>query len=227
MTILTDHINPEVFNDEVAIMTSWESLSKDASNVNSYALYSVNESLLHYKSTANTIIGFICLYFFAFLLSSPGCMFLVDIICTVLGFSFLGQIGTTFFGDIQIKILFMLAGFIPFLFFPNIFESIKELFPSISFDKMNNSFTKGEGDEKISIQLSEIHAIQLLSKTLIHHDVDDLYYYELNIVLKDGSRNNVVDYYSHRSALDDSLLISQFLNVKVWDACTVRIPALD
>ncbi len=70
-------------------------------------------------------------------------------------------------------------------------------------------------------RLIDIHAIQLLDE-YIRSSSDNgrntsFYSYELNLVLKDGKRLNVVDHGKLSLIRDDAAKLAGFLNVPVWD----------
>ena len=76
---------------------------------------------------------------------------------------------------------------------------------------MNPSRIKGY------VKLNEIHALQLISE-YCSGNKSSYYSYELNLVLKDGSRINVVDH-GNRSALQrDAETLASFLQLPVWNA---------
>lgn len=66
-------------------------------------------------------------------------------------------------------------------------------------------------------KLSDIHALQLLSE-YIRGDKSSYHSYELNLVLKDGNRVNVVDHGNHVKLLEDARTLGDFLGIPVWDA---------
>ena len=68
-----------------------------------------------------------------------------------------------------------------------------------------------------SAPLSSIHALQLLSE-FISGSKNSYYSYELNLVLHDGSRINVVDHGNLERLRSDASTLSQFLGKPVWDA---------
>ena len=104
--------------------------------------------------------------------------------------------------------------------------------PSV-FDKKIGWYWKGkiidDDIEQIkqqhdAIELSKIHAIQLLSEyvesklgpTRSSTRQNPFYSYELNLVLKDGSRINVIEDINQRRLEKDASDLSDFLNVPVW-----------
>ena len=73
----------------------------------------------------------------------------------------------------------------------------------------------GRGDS--SALLSSIHALQLLSE-YVSGSKNSYYSYELNLILSDGSRINVVDHGNLERLRGDANTLSQFLDKPVWDA---------
>ena len=68
-----------------------------------------------------------------------------------------------------------------------------------------------------SAPLSSIHALQLLSE-FISGSKSSYHSYELNLVLHDGSRINVVDHGNLERLRSDANTLSQFLDKPAWDA---------
>jgi hypothetical protein len=68
-----------------------------------------------------------------------------------------------------------------------------------------------------SAPLSSIHALQLLSE-FVSGSKNSYYSYELNLVLDNGSRINVVDHGNLERLRADASTLSQFLDKPVWDA---------
>ncbi len=73
--------------------------------------------------------------------------------------------------------------------------------------------------------LDKVHAIQILSelvptthnRTLLDIKNQSYFSYELNLVLKNGSRVNVLDHDRKAQVLKDANLLSLFLNIPIWD----------
>ena len=68
-----------------------------------------------------------------------------------------------------------------------------------------------------SAPLSSIHALQLLSE-FVSGSKNSYYSYELNLILDDGSRINVVDHGNLERLRADADTLSQFLDKPLWDA---------
>ncbi len=97
----------------------------------------------------------------------------------------------------------------------------------IIFDKYIKYFWKGRGtpDEtgdmeklKAFAHLEDIHALQLLSKYNTPAGSRSYYSYELNLVLQNGDRINVVCHGDKEALRKDTQVLSKFLGKPVWDA---------
>jgi hypothetical protein len=73
-----------------------------------------------------------------------------------------------------------------------------------------------ESDGKTIIPFSEIHALQIISE-FISGKFDNYSSYELNIILKDATRINIIDHNDIEQIRLDAQKISIFLGVPVWD----------
>lgn len=99
----------------------------------------------------------------------------------------------------------------------------------IVFDKQSNLFWKGRKSphkmyrrsytpkNKNSVELENIHALQLLSE-YCSSNKSSYYSYELNLILNNGERINVIDHGSKNKIREDAETLSQFLGKPVWDA---------
>jgi hypothetical protein len=96
----------------------------------------------------------------------------------------------------------------------------------IVFDKHSGCFWKGRKNPdlvfnkdsiKVWTQLEQIHALQLIAEHCSSNKCS-YYSYELNLVLKDGERINVVDHGNLNKIRDDANTLSKFLGKPVWNA---------
>lgn len=73
---------------------------------------------------------------------------------------------------------------------------------------------------KMCIDLPEIYAIQVISEYCrgSGKNSSSYYSYELNFVLQDGSRVNVVDHGDGKRIRDEAHMLSDCLGIPVWDA---------
>ncbi len=99
----------------------------------------------------------------------------------------------------------------------------------IVFDKRNGYFWKGRKSpdhffDKSALKsfapLEQIYAIQLISEYCHSGDRNSssYYSYELNLVLKDGKRINVIDHRNLNAVRKNACTLSEFLKVPIWDA---------
>jgi len=92
-------------------------------------------------------------------------------------------------------------------------------FKPIVFNKNNNIFYtgfKGSPFQK-STKLNKIVALQILGET-IKGDNGSYKSFELNLVLDDASRLHVIDHGKLKALLDDTEVLSKYLNVPIWHA---------
>lgn len=96
----------------------------------------------------------------------------------------------------------------------------------IVFDKRVGAFWKGRTapDQTFNrltlkhyAELKDIHALQLLAERVSGKNSSYLSY-ELNVVLHDGSRINVIDHGDLAAILRDAGKLSEFLECPIWDA---------
>ncbi len=88
------------------------------------------------------------------------------------------------------------------------------------FDRNSGVFKNGR---KQTIKLDDIYALQLLSRVVEvkmppKGQLQKINTYELNVVLNDGKRVNVLAHGGFKEIRDDSNKISTFINKPLWDA---------
>lgn len=67
------------------------------------------------------------------------------------------------------------------------------------------------------ISLNSVIAIQIIGEH-VRSDKGSYKSFELNLVLEDGSRKNVIDHGNLKAIIDDAQVLSDFLNVQIWHA---------
>ncbi|WP_144392051.1 hypothetical protein [Pleionea sediminis] len=94
------------------------------------------------------------------------------------------------------------------------------------FDKGANAYWKGRQQfhsfsglkaQKESVALSDIAGIQVLSE-YIRGDKSSYYSYELNLILVDGNRLNVIDHGNREKIRKNAETLASFLNVPLFEA---------
>ena len=200
--------DPTVFDDPLAERTEWTPAAKGGTNIGTHALKHVNPQKIVFSATwgARLFTGIFILVGFA-VPSAAG----VSYVQGGAGMDPVGLGVTILFGAV-----FALAG---------LFARSKMCSPR-TFDQRLGSFWKGRrmpaevGSQQVTddhVPLKEIHAVQLL-KEYISSDNGGYYSYELNLVLKDASRVNVVDHGKIARLRRDAAEVAGLLGVSVWDA---------
>lgn len=96
----------------------------------------------------------------------------------------------------------------------------------VAFDKIENCFDKGRKPSisgkswpspEQSVPLNKIHALQLIGE-YYQSGRSSIHSYELNLVLNNGSRVNVIQHGVKLKLLSDAQLLSSFLAIPVWNA---------
>ena len=111
-------------------------------------------------------------------------------------------------------LIFSTAGGVMFYKFykPRVFDKqlgiyYKAYRPNISYNR--NSINV--------IPLKSISALQIIGEH-VKSDKGSYKSFELNLVLSDGSRKNVVDHGNLKSIINDAEILSSFLNIPIWHA---------
>ncbi len=79
------------------------------------------------------------------------------------------------------------------------------------------SLAGGEYKPKTGSPLSRIYALQILSER-VHSNNNSYTSYELNLVLRDGTRINLVDHGHYQNLKRDATTLGAFLGIPIWDA---------
>lgn len=101
-----------------------------------------------------------------------------------------------------------------YLYKPRIFDKRAELFIKSYKTKL---YSRNIDNSKNHIRLKDIVAIQLLGE-YVQSDDSTYKSFELNLVLENGTRKNVVDHGNLKTIVKDARILSKFLNVPIWHA---------
>ncbi len=191
------------FNDPVAFQTEWKGVRSGKTSGASSVLVQRDANLLAYKSS---IAGFIMGVFF--ILSG----------LFIFGLYFFIP-GTKPWFILIIGLVFTLVGILIF----------RQASSPVAFDKTSRLFYKGrrqrsmpdETDVKHAARFDDVHAIQLLTRleSSSSNNGPTHYYrvYEMNLVKHDAQRIHVMTYGKALKAREDAKLISEFINIPIWD----------
>jgi len=205
LTQSPEPFDPGIFNDEVAMKTEWTPAKGGGTNVGTHALKETGPARVEFKIS---VVGLI----------SPGIFMLVGLgvgVGMTIGWLNGGEIFLLLFG-VPFGSVFFLVGF---------FISRSWSKPRV-FDKHTGFFWRGRREPLLGVnadlgqdhcRLNEIHAIQLL-RDYCRSDKSSYFSYELNLVLHDHRRINVIDHGKLTRIRSDADRLAQFLSVPVWDA---------
>ncbi len=203
--------NGEMYDDPLAREIEWLPLKRGGSNFQTHEYYEAN-GVAGFKPTKGNIL-------FAGVFMAIGSIVpLSMLISAVVGGNF--NLGTLI--GVGIGIVFFVVGFVMYRY------STKP----IVFDKGLGYYYKGkiENSDPAQIEqlddscrLSEIKAIQIISEYVRDSSSSSsdtrstpYYSYEINLVLADATRLNVVDHGKQRTVFRDADTLSRFLEVPVW-----------
>jgi hypothetical protein len=197
------------FDDPIALKTEWRPEKKGGSNFETHSLININENRLEFKATTGAK-----LFYLVFAAISLGFIFLIIIIPTENSFS-------------VNLILFLLALICSLISFTLFYFGTKP----IVFDRKKGCFWNGRKPPRTRSNYSiskkfaffeQIHALQLISETCQSSSSStsnrSFESYELNLVLKNGQRINVVDHGNKQTLRKDATTLAQFLDKPIWDA---------
>jgi hypothetical protein len=203
-----ERFDPSSLNDPVAMKTDWGPAKGGGTNIRTHRLVAVGSNRMEFRSCIGAI-----LFYLVFLVMGLGVMtaFLVSNISSGgMGFNM-----ETIF-PVLIGLVFASVGGGMFYFGT----------APIVFDQSNGCFWKGRKNpsqvyDKASIkyfaELDQVHAVQLVSE-YCSGSKSSYYSYELNLVLNDGARVNVVDHGNRRKLQEDAQVLAEFLGKPVWDS---------
>ncbi len=199
--------DPTQLNDPIAMQTEWRPLKRGGSNFKTHKLVEVNYHRLEFKATA-----FARIFCMIFLLVGLAVFFIFGL-KTIDWYNLSSNFESTL--PLIFGLVFALVGGLL------LYHSTKP----IVFDKTYGYYWKGrkepaqtydQGVKKTSAPLSDIHALQIISEH-VSSSKSSYYSYELNLILHNGSRLNVIDHGKLSSVQEDAQKLASFLGVPVWD----------
>jgi len=203
--------DPSQFGDPIATQTDWRPARGGGSNFRTYKLVKVNPNRVEFKTTIGAII-------FSLIFALPG-MGLIILLIPNVDWSSLtpGNIIPLLLG----LIFASLGGYM----------FCAQMRP-IVFDKQEGFFWKkrkpqaemltNEATAKY-VRLELVHTLQIVAEYISGKN-GGYNSYELNLVLKNGNRINVVDHGKRNKLAEDAGVLAEFLGIPVWDATINRLP---
>lgn len=213
--VMQDKASPvdnSIMEDPVAQKTSWGPAKSGGTNVGTNVLRETSPDRMEFKARISAMI-------FPGLFMGVGIFIIVATIQQGIQKS---ETLSLVVGPI-IGLIFFLAGF---------FIMRSWMTPRV-FDKGRRLYWKGRRapdsgthqeikNKRTFCQLKEIYAIQLISERCHSSSSSSsrrrtYYSYELNLVLNDGNRINVVDHGNRKLIRSDAAKLAEFLGVPLWD----------
>lgn len=189
--------------EDIKIKTKRRPLSKGGSNFETHVLFKKNNSELVIKPTLGLAL------FVA--------VFTTFSICFT-GFPLYKLIHNKTDSWEFNRLLFIAVGLV---FFCVSIYLLFNYFSPHGFDKASNRYYRGFKSIKtkmsVDISLKTIVAIQLIGETVSDED-GSFKSFELNIILNNAERLNVMDHSNLRGIINDAETLSEFLNVPIWHA---------
>lgn len=201
-------IDPEVFNHPLAQKTDWHPLKGGGANFGTHRLDTSNPDLLIFKATKGA-------YIFSSIFTAVGVLGLL-----IPALVFLGMetkewgilLFALFFGGI-----FLAAGLLLFKFMtkPAVFDTFYGYFYK-GKKRPSDHIGLNRDDKNPMVKLSDVKAIQILRERISSKN-GSYYSYEINLVLADASRVNVIDHGKHTAIIEDAETLATALGVPLWD----------
>jgi hypothetical protein len=200
--------DPSRFDDPVAMQTDWTPARGGGTNFRTHKLVEISPDRLEFQTSLGAR-----LFYLVFLLAGTGIL---------AGFSVSGFFSGSLALDMDtllpmgIGLVFAIAGAC-LLYFGT---------APVVFDRRTGFFWKGRtapgevfdnSTLKHCAELKKIYALQLISE-YCSGNKSSYYSYELNLVLDDGRRINVIDHGNKNKLREDAGMVSAFLEKPVWDA---------
>lgn len=202
--------DPARFNDSLALLTEWSPLRSGGTSFRSHKLATLHADRLEFQAATGAKL--FCMFFALVGIIMP-CGFLAT---TFLNREFAADLGPVIIVPVLMGLIFMSVG-VGMYYYGT---------APIVFDKFRGCFWKGKkapnevldiSTLKNACKLEDIHALQLISE-YVRGNKSAYYSYEMNLVLNDGKRLNVVDHGNQAKLREDAQTLAAFLNVPVWDA---------
>ncbi len=207
LTVQPVPFDPARFGDPVAAQTGWTPVKRGGASFRTHKLATAGPNRIEFRPS----IGAMLFYLLFFLLGLG-----VFIALSVSWFSDAGvRPDPGMLVPLIISLIFIAVG--AFMLYagtaPIVFEKGRGIFwrgrkgPDEAIDSRNTG---------TFVRLDHVHAVQLISEYV--SGKNSYYSYELNLVLGDGKRINVVDHGNLNRIREDAKTLAQFLGKPLWDA---------
>lgn len=190
------------FNDPLADQIEWTPVGGGSSSFQSHKLVEVAPSRLEFQPTMKSK-----LFAYLFMVLGVG----------ITGFFLFQALADPIQDELLMFIIPLLFGVV---FAGAGYYILKKMSVPVVFDKVTGRFWRGKEDDtgrSDHPQLRNVSAIQLLSE-YVRGNKNSYYIYEMNFVMADTKRLNLVRHGSKRGIRKDAEMLSKFIGKPVWDA---------
>lgn len=193
------------FNNPDAGLTGWHPVAEGGANFKTHTLVRVSVGRYQFRAVKGMTVTFICIILFCHIFILGGIIQMINARAFNIDNFMIFLLGSVFAG-------------IAFLIW-------RCMSSPRTFDIGTGYYWKGRKDPTLLInpeyracvKLSEARAFQIISERLSGNR-GHYYSYELNLVLADGRRINVVDHGDYEAVKRDASRLSELLTIPVWDA---------
>lgn len=201
--------NPATLNDPVALQTAWRPAKRGGTNFRTHKRVDIDPHRCEFRATPGIRL-------FSLLFLVVGLGIAIGFWVTRLASGAAPELNAETLVPTAFGLIFVLVGGV-FLY--------NNLTP-IVFDRQKGFFWKGRkapdqvfnpAEIKTCAALDTVHALQLL-REYCRGNKSSYYSYELNLVLRDGTRLNVIDHGNLKALREDAAQLGAFLGKPVWDA---------
>ena len=201
-------VEPSVFGDPLALRIDWSPAASGGASFRTHRLVQTSAHRIEFAPTVGAK-----LFYLLFLVVGSG-LLVFQANQIRIGQGGMTEQGT--FVPLLVGAVFAVAGACMYWFgtTPRVFDQTRAFFWR---GRQGPQMMGTAGGSNSSVPFSSIHALQLLSE-YVSGNKSSYYSYELNLVLDDGSRINVVDHGNLDRLRRDAQTLSRFLDKPVWDA---------
>ena len=200
---LTNEKISHAFNDDVANKTQWTPLKSGGANFKTHDLVKPSSSILKYQLSWGSKMLF-------------GVFSLIGIVALSAGIFQLMEKGTSSgWVLVFVGLLFIVISLVFFKIMGRpifIDRSIGMMYKGNKAPKLS-----GQQDNNDKVYLNNVHALQVI-KEYIRSNKSRYYSYEINFIMKDASRVNVMDHGNYKQIQSDAEEIALFIGKPLWDA---------
>jgi len=202
--------DPKTLGDPVALTTEWVPLKKGGANFCTHKL-SVKNARIEFRPSLGA-------YVFCFFFCVMGLMFVANFVHLAVVSHKIGMLISAVF-PVAIGSVFVVVGVV----------LLRSISVPITFDTALGYFWKGRvTPEELFLNsadttredltaINRIYALQIIAE-YCRGSKSSYYSYEINLVLKDGKRVNVIDHGNLNRIRADAQTLSNMLGKPVWDA---------